>query len=178
MEPIGPPESLHLRAAEGWLGLGDFESAIEELERISADFQTHPDVLATRYCVSAARKDWGGCVEIGQRLVEQEPNQSFGWINRSYAIRRAPGGSVQSAYDALSPAVERLADLEQVTFNLACYACQLGRLEEASEWLAKAFAAAAHSGRLKLRQQEALADADLQPLWNEIRTALNREPTD
>ena len=178
MESLGPPDSVHLRAAEGWLGLGDHESASQELESISAEFQIHPEVLATRYCVSAARKDWGACVEVGQRLVEQEPNQSFGWINRSYAIRRAPGGSVQSAYDALLPAAERCEDLEQVSFNLACYACQLGRLEEAREWLAKAFDAAAHRGRLKRREQEALADADLQPLWNEIRNARNREPTD
>ena len=177
MEPVGPPDSLHLRAAEGWLGLGDDESASQELEKISAGSQAHPEVLATRYSVFATTKKWDACVEIGQRLVEQEPNQSFGWINRSYAIRRATGGSVQAAYDALKPAAERLDDLEQVSFNLACYACQLGRLVEARDWLAKAFTAAARSRRLKLRQQEALADADLQPLWDEIRNALPSEPT-
>jgi uncharacterized protein HemY len=178
MEPLGPPDSLHLRAAEGWLGLGDYESASQELEKISAEFQAHPEVLATRYCVYAAAKKWDACVKIGHRLVEQDASQSFGWINRSYAIRRATGGSVQAAYEALLPAAERLDDLEQVTFNLACYACQLGKSEEARDWLAKAFTAAARSGRLKLRQQEALADADLQPLWSEIRDALNREQTD
>jgi len=178
MEPLGTADSVHLRAAEGWLGLGDYESANQELEKISTDFQTHPAVLETRYCVYAAAKKWEASVEIGRKLVELEPNLSFGWVNRSYAIRRAPGGSVQAAYDALRPAAERLDDLEQVTFNLACYACQLGKLQEAREWLAKAFAAAARSGRLKLRQQEARADADLQPLWSEIRNALNREPND
>ena len=96
-------------------------------------------------------------------------------MNRSYAIRRAPGGGVQAAYDALKPAAERLSDLEQVTFNLACYACQLGRLQEAREWLAKAFAAAERSGRVKLRRQEALEEADLQPLWSEIRNTIARD---
>src|SRR5439155_15727866 len=165
MEPLGPPEIVHLRAAVGLLGLGDHESANQELEQISTDFQAHPAVLEARYCVYAAAKKWDACVEVGRKLVELEPNQSFAWVNRSYAIRRAPGGGVQAAYDALRPAGERLDDMEQVTFNLACYACQLGRLEEARQWLAKAFAAAERSGRLKLRRQEALEDTDLQPLW-------------
>ncbi len=178
MEPLGPPDSLHLRAAEGWLGLGDPESASTELEKIQAEFQSHPEVLATRYCVYAATKEWDACVEIARKLVELEPKQSFGWVNRSYAIRRAPGGSVQAAYDALRPAADRLDDLEQVTFNLACYACQLGRLEEARDWLAKAMAAAARTGRLKRRRREALEDSDLQPLWNEIRNAILGEPND
>ena len=86
MEPLGPPDSVHLRAAEGWLGLGDHESANQELEKISTDFQTHPAVLETRYCVYAATKKWDACVDVGRKLVELKPNQSFGWVNRSYAI--------------------------------------------------------------------------------------------
>src|SRR5258705_7224706 len=139
MEPLGLPDILHLRAAEGWLGLGDHESANQELEGISMDCQAHPAVLGTRYCVYAAEKKWDACVEVGRKLVELEPKESFGWVNRSYALRRAPGGGVQAAYDALKPAAERLDDLEHVTFNLACYACQLGNLEVARAWLAQAF---------------------------------------
>jgi len=174
MEPLGLPDILHLRAAEGWLGLGDNESATEELEKISPAFQGHPAVLGTRYCVCAASERWDACVELGRMLVELEPKESFGWVNRSYALRRAPGGGVQAAYDALKPAAERLDDLEHVTFNLACYACQLGNLEVAREWLAKAFAAAGRNGRFKLRREEALAELDLQPLWSEIRSTIFR----
>jgi len=170
MKSVEPPDNLYLRAAEGWLGLGDWESANFELEKISPSLHSHPEVLEVRYCINAAAKKWDACVEVGRMLVDLEPNQSFGWVNRSYAIRRAPGGSVQAAYEALRPAADRqLDDLDQVTFNLACYACQLGNLEEAREWLEKAFRSAERSGRLRQRTQEALDEDDLKPIRHEIK---------
>ena len=97
------------------------------------------------------------------------PEESFGWINRSYALRRAPGGSVQAAYDALLPAADRLKDLEQVTFNLACYSCQLGRIKEGREWLTRSLAEANRRGKMNQRRLEALAEPDLRPLWQQIK---------
>jgi hypothetical protein len=49
-------------------------------------------------------------------------------------------------------------------YNLACYESQLGRLEQAKNWLEKAFALG-DARKLKLA---ALDDPDLQPLWKEI----------
>jgi hypothetical protein len=49
-------------------------------------------------------------------------------------------------------------------YNLACYACQLGNLKEARQWLEKAFAIG-DSKQLKLM---ALDDPDLEPLWREV----------
>ena len=36
MTALEPPDSLHLQAAEGWLGLGDYAAANDELEQIAA----------------------------------------------------------------------------------------------------------------------------------------------
>jgi hypothetical protein len=47
--PLEPPDSLHLQAAEGWVGLGDYNSATEELERISAANRDDPHVLQLRW---------------------------------------------------------------------------------------------------------------------------------
>jgi tetratricopeptide (TPR) repeat protein len=162
---------LHLNAAEGWLGLGNWKEAESELAGIAEALRNHPEVLQARYLVESEAKRWDACVEIGRALVELMPNDSFGWINRAYALRRATGGSVQAAYDALLPAAERLKDLEPVTFNLACYACQLGNLEEARKWLKKCFVQAARHGRGKRRRLEALAERDLERLWPEIKKA-------
>ena len=52
-----------------------------------------------------------------------------------------------------------------IPFNLACYACQMGRLEEAQEWLDRAFEA----GGRKTMKAMALEDEDLRPLWDRIR---------
>ena len=48
----------HLRAAEGWLGLGDWRSANDELESITAALRAHPDVLAMRWQVYSEAKHW------------------------------------------------------------------------------------------------------------------------
>ena len=55
--------------------------------------------------------------------------------------------------------------IAEMRFNLACYACQLGKLEEAMMWLEKAMAMA---GKKEICGM-ALADSDLKPLWDKIR---------
>ena len=75
------------------------------------------------------------------------------------------GGSVKAAWDALLPAADKFPSQPMIAFNLACYACQLGRLEEAGEWLRKAI----DLGDEKEIKTRALDDPDLEPLWANIR---------
>jgi hypothetical protein len=162
------PDCMFLQAAEGWLGLGDWKSAQEELEKITPEFRSDPVVLKVRWETCVVGKQWDAGVEIGRMLIEAEPGESFGWVNHSYALRRASGGGLQAAYDALKPAADCLKDLQQVRFNLACYACQLGRLDQARQWWTKCLSAAAHDGTMQRIKQAALAEPDLRPLWHEI----------
>ena len=69
------------------------------------------------------------------------------------------------ASDALRPAVEQWPDKHLIHYNLACYACQLGNLDEALDWLKKSIALA---GKEDIRKQ-ALSDPDLKPLRVLIR---------
>ena len=62
------------------------------------------------------------------------------------------------------PAAERFPKEVLVRFNLACYACQMQRLDEARQWLERAFQI---GGKADIKVQ-ALLDDDLQPLWEEI----------
>ena len=66
----------------------------------------------------------------------------------------------------LRPAFEKFPKETIIPYNLACYAAQMGRLDEAWEWLHKAMAAAESVNRIK---QMALADPDLQPLLERIK---------
>jgi len=168
MNALDPPDRFHLLAAHGWLELGCPADALEELEKIAPELRSRPDVLSARWDACSRLGRWDRCVEIGQRLVELEPALSLGWINRSYALRRAPGGGVQAAYEALRPAADRLQDLEQVTFNLACYACQLGKVDEGRKWLIRSLAVARREGRLQLARQVVLQEPDLEALWKEV----------
>ena len=79
-------------------------------------------------------------------------------------LRRAPAGGLRPAREALLPAAEMFPEEPVIPYNLACYACQLERLEEARVWLRQAM----QIGEKKAIQQMALADEDLKPLWPEV----------
>ena len=117
-----------------------------------------------RWHVYAAAKQWEGAFEIAQTLVKVVPDQPEAWIHRAYAARRIQGGSVQVAWDALLPAAGKFPKEPIIAFNLACYACQMGRLQEARDWLRKAISIG-DSKRIKLMAME---EKDLEPLWKEI----------
>jgi hypothetical protein len=49
-------------------------------------------------------------------------------------------------------------------YSLACYACQLGDLKDAFQWLETAV----HLANEKEAKQMVLNNPDLQPLWDQI----------
>ncbi len=168
METLAPPQSHFLAAAEGWLGLGDAAEARAELARIGEALQDHPDVLGVRWAISAQEKDWPAALTLARKLVQTAPDSSAGWLHQAYALRRVPEGGLQAAWNCLFPALEKFPKVALIPYNLACYACQLRRLEQASELFKRALATgdkeqAAHIKKI------ALEDADLRPLWAEIR---------
>jgi tetratricopeptide (TPR) repeat protein len=158
MPTLEPPDSHHLSASIGWLELGNHVEAGEELAKISVPCLEHPDVLEARWAVCAAGKSW--------EAAAKAPERASGWIQRAYALRRSPAGGLQKAWDALRPAFEIFPEESTIPYNLACYDAQADRLDEAWEWLHKAMAAA---GNINTIKERALADADLQPLWERIR---------
>jgi tetratricopeptide (TPR) repeat protein len=164
MKPIEPPDTHHLSAAIGWLGLGDAGEAEAELALISAAQQTHPDVLEARWAVCAERKAWTEALDAARALVEAAPDSADGWLHLAYALRRAPDGSVKRAWDALLPVARKFPKEPIVPFNLACYACQMQDLETARQWLKRALSI----GNRERIKSQALADPDLEALWEEI----------
>jgi len=166
MAELQPPDTHHLSAAVGWLELGNHVEAGEELAKISPPFLEHPDVLEARWAVCAAGKSWEAAAHAAELLIAKAPERASGWIHRAYALRRAPSGGLQKAWEALRPAFDRFPAESVIPYNLACYAAQSDRLDEAWQWLHKSIDAAGDVDEIK---QRALADADLQPLWERIR---------
>jgi hypothetical protein len=64
----------------------------------------------------------------------------------------------------LLPVVDKFPKEYIIRYNLACYACQLGNMKEARDWLKKAIDLAG-TNQVKLM---ALDDPDLEQLWREI----------
>jgi hypothetical protein len=170
VQSLEPPDRHHFLAAVGWLELGNAPEAALEIAKIAPEFQAHPDVLELGWQIQAETKNWNACVEIAQSLVERFPDRHSGWLHRAYALRRATGGGLQAAWDALLPAAERFSGVYLIPYNLSCYACQMGRLPEARDWLKRAFATAAKAGILEEVRHLAGEDPDLEPLRNELRT--------
>lgn len=165
MPKLEPPDTHALSAALGWLELGNARESIAELDHVSPGNQHHPSVLEVRWAVLANLKQWDAALSAARKLVEIAPQKVSGWLHLAYALRRAPDGGLPQAWEALLPASDRFPDQLLVAFNLACYACQLGHLDEARQWWQRALGLGDYA---QLRQM-ALTDKDLEPLWPEIR---------
>lgn len=165
MPQLEPPDIHYLNAAIGWLELGRRDDALVELQNISAEHQRHPDVLEARWAIYVQENDWTDALDAARKLLKFAPQRVSGWLLQAYALRRAAGGGLEKAWDALLPAAEKFPKDPIVHFNLACYACQMGQLNEARERLRRALEAGDRE-EIKLM---ALVDEDLSQLWPEIR---------
>jgi hypothetical protein len=165
MQPIEPPDSHRLLAAAGWLELGCPDEAQQELESMARENRTHPDSLEMLWLIQAEQQHWLGALATATQLVQIAPDRPAGWLHRAYAMRRVPEGGLQQAWDLLLPAADKFPKESVIPYNLACYACQLGRLEESRKW----FKIAKGAGKPETMEAMALQDEDLRPLWNEIR---------
>jgi hypothetical protein len=165
VQPLEPPDTHFLSSALGWLGLGSLAEAKAELAQISAGRQQHPDVLEVRWLLCAEDGHWDQGLQVACRLLQVAPERSSGWLHQSYALRRVPSGGLQQAFDVLLPAFAKFPDEPTIPYNLACYACQLQELTLAREWFQRAL----KIGSQEQLRQMALADEDLEPLWDEIR---------
>jgi Flp pilus assembly protein TadD len=165
MHNLEPPDTHYFFAAIGWLELGNVVEARAELAQVSRAQQEHPDVLEVRWSIAAEQKSWEEALQVAQTLLQRAPKRPSGWLHQAYALRRVPGGGLQRAWQALLPAFDLFPKELLISFNLSCYACQMGQLDVARDWLQRAVAA----GDKEQIRAMALKDADLEPLWDEIR---------
>lgn len=162
MKRIEPPDSHSLNAAMGWLELGNAAEARIELEKVSAANQDHPDFLGVKWRVHADQQDWAGALEVAQQMVRSWPDQPEGWIHQSYSLHELE--QTEEAWRTLLPKAHEMPGCEVIPYNLACYACQLGRAVEAFEWLK---CAARRKGKSVIKNM-ALEDADLEAIRDQI----------
>jgi len=164
MKPLDAPDIHHLSAAQGWLELGNAGEASRELDRITSEYQEHPDVLDIRWATEAMQLNWDECVRLATLLTHRAPGRSAGWIHRSFALHELK--RTQEAFELLLPALSIFHDIWVIPYNLACYQCQLGQLEPALEYYARAL----EIGGEPVRDM-ALADDDLETVRAEIADA-------
>jgi predicted Zn-dependent protease len=150
----------HLRAAIGFIELGMLEDAVSELESLPPEDRDRSSVLALRVEIYRTAGSWSLMEVAARELWKRHPDEPVYWTNLAWAVRRLD--SLVAARDILLEAVERFPSDAMTHFNLGCYSCQLGDIEQAKTRVGKAMELDA---KFKLL---ALDDADLEPLWKEI----------
>jgi tetratricopeptide (TPR) repeat protein len=73
-------------------------------------------------------------------------------------------GRTQEAWENLDTASRKFPRSAEIHYKLACYACKLGRLEDASKSLEQVF----DLGETKKLKLMALDEPDLEPLWRSL----------
>jgi predicted Zn-dependent protease len=152
----------HIRAAEGWITLGDWQSAHDELEQVAPIERGHPDVLFPRVAIYFAAEKWEHAAEVAGALCRLVPDMPGGFVQLSIALYRM--GRTREAYDLLLPIAHKFPDIPTVPYNLACYAAQLEDFTNARRWLHQSFDVGKRLGNDSFWKEQSLNDPDLEPL--------------
>ena len=160
--PLEPPDQQYWQAAIGYVELGMFQDANDQLEKIDPFNRAAPEVLAVRLAIYRGLKKWELMQQIAKRLKEFQPDNVQWTISLAYATRRAY--SIDVAMEILIDAEAKFPREAAIPYNLACYYCQLGEMEKAKRYLKEAF-------EIDLNwRKAALDDEDLRPFWDSLQT--------
>jgi tetratricopeptide (TPR) repeat protein len=154
---LEPQDQRHLTAAEGYLEMGMFLAADAALDEIAPEFRHFPQVLNIREKIYEGMERWDMAVEIAKALMAAEPDSPRRATCLARVTRRAQ--SLEAAIAVLQAAIERRVWNNQLYYDLACYTCLNGRMDQAAAYLEEA---------LKLDPTLrfiALEDKDLDKLW-------------
>ena len=147
----------HLNAAIGYLELGMLDEAAGELENLPPEGRTSSAVLCVRMEIYRSAKKWSLMEVVARELWKRHPDDSAYWINLAWAVRRAD--SIEAAQIILLEALEKFPNDAMTNYNMGCYACLLGAMEEAKKFVGDAIKL---DSKYKLM---ALDDPDLESLW-------------
>jgi len=162
---LSPDDLQHLRTAEGWLELGDYKSASEQLENIESSRRSHPDVLKLRLRIYMKAERWESGFQLAEGLSRSLPDDAQVFVWRSECARWMPGGGVLRALELLLDVSTDFPDEPLVPFTLCRYNTLLENLVEAVNWMNITFDVARRVGSLKEWKQRASEEPDLKPLY-------------
>src|SRR5215469_12108425 len=158
--PLESPDRQYWRAAVGYVELGMFQEANDQLENIDPLNRAAPEVLAVSIAIYQGLKKWELMQEVAKRLAEFRPNDIQWTISLAYATRRVD--SIQAAKEILLKAESKFPKEAIIKYNLACCCCQLEEIQSAKNYLKKALEIDS------TRRLQALDDEDLRPIWDSL----------
>ncbi len=163
MKGLNQTDLVYLEAAKGWYLLGNLKEADVELDRIDALHQLHSDVLEVRFAIYSRSGKWSVCMQIAAALVGVAPDRASSWINSAMVLHALK--ETHAAWHILSEVIDRFPDVSLIPYNMACYACALGRFADSTEMLERAIKLGGNELATLARE-----DPELQPLWVKMET--------
>jgi predicted Zn-dependent protease len=136
VKDLQPPDIHHFNAAQGWLGLNNPREAQTELDKISVRQQARFEIMELQWQIHAKAKRWENSIETARAITSKHPKVAFGWIHLAYALHELR--RTQEAYASLLPVLDKFPKEWLMRYNMACYAVQLGNLDEGKTWLERA----------------------------------------
>jgi predicted Zn-dependent protease len=159
MHGLDRENRLRLDAANGWLGLGNWREAHDEIEHISPVLRAATEVLDARFRIYEAAGKWDLAIEAASALCKQKPSEAMPCV---YLARALNGlGQTKQAMNFLIEAAKHVPKEEALYYDLACYCCAAGEVEAGRKWLDRA----ADMGRTAEIMVRALDDPRLDALW-------------
>jgi tetratricopeptide (TPR) repeat protein len=155
-----PENEKRIEAAMGYFELGMLNDATQELEVLG-----HRERLSVLSVWSAAlrmARRWPEMLSLTRKMVELYPDEAECWISLADATRNS--GSLPEGLSLLETAHEHFPNDGHILFQIACYCCQLGRLDEARNAVRRAVSCN------RVWKKVAIQDRDLTLLWPEIKS--------
>jgi thioredoxin-like negative regulator of GroEL len=146
-----------LQSFVGYVELGMYEDAGNELDRLPLEMQQHPTVQLARLDLLVEMKRWREGAALGESLCVLWPQELEFWFKTAFCQHELK--RTVEARQTLLNAPAHIRKSAVFYYNLACYETQLGELLEGKRLLEKA------CEMDKRFRRDSLRDPDLQPLW-------------
>jgi hypothetical protein len=166
--PLEAPALHFLRAAEGWIGLGDYLSAKAELDHLPPVAGGHPDVLSVRWQISANAKQWAVCLYLARTLTRLAPDRGAAWIQQAISLHKL--GRTREAKVSMLAVATRFGEDTAFTYHLARFCGELNETNEARDWLKRARTTALERGEINQLRDRALGQPQLAQVWRDLES--------
>ncbi|OUU39032.1 MAG: hypothetical protein CBC16_08075 [Verrucomicrobia bacterium TMED56] len=135
-----PPHILdpktHLKRASGYFELEMFQQADRELRALPNEEPWLKKKKVFQLAIRQEVQDWKGMGTLARELRTECPNEEEWWVSDAYATRRSE--TIDEAKRILLDGLAVHYESAIIRYNLACYFCVLGQLEECIDFLKEA----------------------------------------
>ncbi len=153
-------EERHITAALGYLELGMFDEAVDELHCLPVERLAHPGILQLESTIQIRGGRYEQALEISNHLCQISPEHPMPWLDKAFCLHEMHRTS--EARQCLLNGPASLKQEATYYYNMACYDAQLGSIDQARHYLERAVSMNAHFLLVSKN------DPDLAPLYESL----------